>query len=264
MNIVLKNYYKIKWGDLMKGFKVLMYHEIIKREDFDYSKYKGIKVKQNYQDRLPPALFTYLEEFERQMKYLYDEGYTTLKLEDIVDFYYGNKELPEKSVLLTFDDMYKSVLLYAYPILKKYKFNGVGFVVKDWLFDEVQSYSIRESVCLCHKELNEMTDVFEYANHTNSLHKRDGGVTALQNVDKDLFIEDIKACEEYVDTKHVFAYPFGIYTDGNIDWLKEEEFLLAFTSKGGKNTKDTNPYKLNRNGIFIDCDFENFNDIIME
>jgi len=64
----------------MEGFNVLMYHEIIKKKDFDYVNYKGIKVKQGYQDVLPPVLFAYLENFERQMKYLHDEGYRTLTL----------------------------------------------------------------------------------------------------------------------------------------------------------------------------------------
>jgi peptidoglycan/xylan/chitin deacetylase (PgdA/CDA1 family) len=247
---------------MMQGFNVLMYHEIIKKEDFDYAKYKGIKVKQRYEDVLPPVLFAYLEEFEKQMKYLYDEGYVTLTLNDVVDFYYNNKPLPEKSILLTFDDMYKSVLLYAYPILKRYGLHAVGFVVKDWLFDEEQDYSTTQSVCLSKEELSQMRDVFEYANHTTALHIRKDGQGILQSIDKESFIKDINACEEFVTTKHAFAYPFGIYRGENIDWLKESGFLLAFTSAGGTNTKETNTYELYRNGILLNYDFEKFKAII--
>jgi peptidoglycan/xylan/chitin deacetylase (PgdA/CDA1 family) len=242
----------------MEGFHVLMYHELIKKEDFDYANYKGIKVQQDYQDILPPVLFAHLEAFESQMKYLYEEGYVTLTLRDVIDFYYHNKALPEKSVLLTFDDLYKSILLYAYPILKKYNFHAVGFVVKDWLFEEVQSYSTTQSVCLSKQELEQMKDVFEYANHTKALHTRRAGQGALQIVDKSSFIEDMKDCEQYVGTKNVFAYPFGIYTDENIDWLKGEGFLLAFTSVDGKNTKATDTYKLHRNGVLLGYDLEAF------
>jgi len=242
----------------MEGFNVLMYHELIKKEDFDYANYKGIKVQQDYQDVLPPVLFAYLKSFEKQMKYLHEEGYVTLTLKDVIDFYYNDKVLPEKSVLLTFDDLYKSILLYAYPILKKYHFHAVGFVVKDWIFDELQSYSVTQSVCLSKKELDQMKDVFEYANHTEALHTRLDGQGALLSVDKTLFLKDIKACEEHVNTKHVFAYPFGIYKDENIGWLKEAEFLLAFTSVGGTNTKATNTYKLHRNGVLLDYDLEKF------
>ncbi len=245
----------------MEKFTVLMYHEIISKEEFDYTKYEGIKVQQDYHDVLPPVLFVYLDEFEKQMKYLYDEGYVTLSLKDVIDFYYNNKVLPEKSVLLTFDDMYKSVLLYVYPILKKYNFHGVGFVVESWLFDDAQNYSKTQSVCLSREELDQMRDVFEYGNHTKALHTRKDGQTVLQSVEKTLFIEDIKACEQFVGTKHVFAYPFGAYTHENIEWLKECEFLLALTSEAGTNIKSTDPYKLHRNGVLLDYDFEQFKGI---
>ncbi|MDF2877790.1 MAG: hypothetical protein K0S30_886, partial [Clostridia bacterium] len=97
----------------IQNFSVLMYHEIIQKEDFKYGSYKGIKVQSGDKDRLPPVLFTYLEAFKEQMKYLYEEGYVTLTLQDLIDFYYKGKSLPEKAVLLTFDDLYQSVLTYA-------------------------------------------------------------------------------------------------------------------------------------------------------
>ncbi|MBS4536371.1 polysaccharide deacetylase family protein [Clostridium sp. D2Q-14] len=245
----------------MQNFTVLMYHELVKKVDFNYSDYQGIRVEQDYHDLLPPVLFAHLENFEQQMKYLYDEGYVTLSLKDVVDFYYNDQDLPEKSVLLTFDDMYKSVISYAYPILKRYNFHAVGFVVKDWIFNQVQFNTDNYSVCLSKEELTDMQDVFEYANHTTALHIRKDGATVLQNVDKDLFIEDVKTCDKFVSTKHVFAYPFGIYTEHNIEWLKEAGFLLAFTSEDGINTKRTDPYKLHRNGVLLDYDLEKFKDI---
>lgn len=246
----------------MKGFKVLMYHEIIGEKAFDYSKYRGIKVRQDYNDVLPPVLFAKLSEFEKQMEYLHDEGYVTLSMNDIIDFYYNDKKLPDKSVLLTFDDMYKSVLLYAYPILKKHGFHAAGFVVGDWIFDEPQNNSPYHSVCLSTEELEQMKDVFEYANHTKALHTRMDGKGALQTIDKESFHEDIMSCEQLVGTKHVFAYPFGIYTDENIHWLKEAGFRLAFTSEGGTNTRDTDPFKLHRNGVLLNYDIEKFRSIM--
>lgn len=242
----------------MERFYVLMYHEIIKRKDFDINNPSHIKVKQNYDDVLPNILFAYLEEFEKQMKYLYDNGYKTLRLRDVVDCYYNNKALPEKSVLLTFDDMYKSVYKYAYPILKKYKFNAVGFVVLDWLFEEGQEYSYSSSVCMSKRELNEIRDVFEFANHTKSLHTRSSEQTVVQIIDKQSFIDDIKECEEFIDAKGAFAYPFGGYNEEVISRLKELDFKLGFTSKPGANNLNTSPFELNRNGILINMDIDKF------
>jgi len=112
------------------------------------------------------------------------------------------------------------------------------------------------------EELDQMRDVFEYANHTGSLHTRNNGKGALEDIDKNSFAQDIKACEDYVTTKHVFAYPFGIYTTENMDWLREGGFLMAFTSVPGKNTKETNPYELYRDGVLLDYDLEKFKAVL--
>jgi peptidoglycan/xylan/chitin deacetylase (PgdA/CDA1 family) len=246
----------------MSGFHALMYHEIVKKKEYNPDSYLGIDVKQDYKDVLPQVLFAFKEEFEKQMEYLYENGYVTLKLQQVMDFYYNDKPLPEKAVLLTFDDLYKSQLLNAYPILKKYKFNAVGFVALDWLFDEPKEYSAKYSVCLSKEELEMMSDVFEYANHTKSLHTRKDNLTALQTVDKNIFVEDIKACEEFVSVKNVFAYPFGAFTEENIRWLMEIGIQLAFTSQGGKNTKEANPLTLHRNAVILQYDLEKFKEIL--
>jgi peptidoglycan/xylan/chitin deacetylase (PgdA/CDA1 family) len=242
----------------MQGFNVLMYHEIIKKEDFDFNNASHIKVKQDYDDILPNILFTYLEEFEKQMAYLFENGYKTLTLKDVIDFYYNGKALEQKSVLITFDDMYKSLYIYAYPILKKYNFNAVGFVVLDWLFDEEMGYSPSSSVCMSKSELKEIADVFEFANHTKSLHTRRGQETTVQSIEEKIFINDIQQCEEFVSFKGAFAYPFGGYNEEVIARLKALGFKLGFTSKPGKNDLNTNPFELHRDGVFINMDLNKY------
>lgn len=242
----------------MSSFITLMYHEIIKKEDFTPTVNQGICVSDNYVDKLPTPLFCFLDEFEKQMKYLYENGYKTLTLKEVKDFYYEGKTLPEKAVLLTFDDLFKSVYIYAYPILKKYCFHAVGFMVKNWLFSEPQEYSVEKSVTMSLKEVEEISNVFEFANHTASLHKRGKDYTEVQIAEKALLYKDLMACEEVVNTKGVFAYPFGGYNQGVIDNLKEWGYLLGFTSDPGKNTAKTNPMELHRYGVFINYDIDKF------
>ena len=44
-----------------------------------------------------------VEQFDSQIKYLIDEGYTIITLDELLDAWAGNGELPEKPVVLTFD-----------------------------------------------------------------------------------------------------------------------------------------------------------------
>ncbi len=248
-------------------FATLMYHEIREKQMFQPGQPSPIDVKQDYNDQLPSPLFVTLENFKDQMRYLYENHYHTLTLQQIIDYYYNETELPEKSVLLTFDDCYQSVKLYAYPILKNYQFHAVAFVVSGWLNDEKKSFTPEKSVCLTYMDLEEMADVFEFANHTNQFHTRtDTAVSAIMEADDCSLLDDLDQCNKnpIITAKDVFAYPFGLYSDRNVTLLKNEGYRLAFTSEPGKNNVNTNPLLLKRNVIPYFMDMNAFRDIVNE
>ena len=247
---------------MMDGFYTLLYHEIVEKEGYDRSKYHGIKVNQDYADTLPEPLFVFKDEFDKQMKYLYEAGYKTLTLKEVQNYYYQNQPLPEKSILITFDDCYKSVLLNAYPTLRKYGFNAVAFVVLAWLFDEPIDYDVNNSITMSKEELLSMRDVFEYANHTNALHTREGMKSGIQCASREAFLKDLHQCEAFVNSKGSFAYPFGYYDKETIETLKEFGTKIAFTTLKGINTKDRNPYELYRNMVTLGMSLREFTKMI--
>src|SRR5499427_517209 len=71
--------------------------------------------------------------FDAQMRYLKAEGYHTLTLSEFLEFTRLNRQLPRKSVVLTFDDGYKSFKQYAYPVLKELGFTATLFVYTDYV-----------------------------------------------------------------------------------------------------------------------------------
>ncbi|MGA8849160.1 MAG: polysaccharide deacetylase family protein [Dehalococcoidia bacterium] len=82
--------------------------------------------------------------FHKQIEYL-SHGYEFLRLDALVECIHQRKSLPEKAVVITFDDGYKDNYLYAYPILKKYRipatiFLSTGYIDKSRLFwwDEIR------------------------------------------------------------------------------------------------------------------------------
>jgi hypothetical protein len=234
------------------SFATLVYHEIRESKMFHPNQASPIKVRQNYEDNLPSLLFVTLENFTMQMEYLYENHYHTLTLDEIRNYYYNQASLPEKSVLLTFDDCYQSIAHYAYPILKKYGFHGVSFVVTGWLNIQTTPFQPEKSVCLTQKELAQMNDVFEYANHTDLFHTRSNTFTSMmmETTNMEIF-EDLDRCNSnpIIGANDVFAYPFGLYTEHTGALLKEKGFCLAFTTNEGANDRNTDPLFLNRTVI---------------
>ncbi len=234
------------------SFVTLMYHEIRERRMLRPEQYSPIDVNQNYYDELPPTLFVSLENFEEQMNYLFVNGFHTLSLEELRQYFYHGKAIPQKSVLLTFDDCYQSVKEYAYPILKKYHFHAVGFVVTGWLHTSAKPFQTESSICMTRNDLEEMKDVFEYANHTELFHTRSSRTSSAMMVTDDQAIsEDLDRCNAsgILDVTDTFAYPFGLWIDRHVSLLRRKGFRLAFTSEGGKNDTSIDPLLLRRNVI---------------
>lgn len=198
------------------SFSTLMYHEIRKEKEFNPESPSSIDVGQNYDDILPSPLFVTLEHFETQMSYLHEQNYHTLTLDEVKEYYQG-KPIPAKSVLLTFDDCFQSVKEYAYPLLKKYGFHAVAFVVTSWLHDTAKDYNPEKSICMTKEDLADISDVFEYANHTDSFHQRTNDTTSMMmEASDEQFSNNLNICNEYVQVKDVFAYPFGLFNDRNV------------------------------------------------
>jgi peptidoglycan/xylan/chitin deacetylase (PgdA/CDA1 family) len=245
------------------SFTTLMYHEIRESGMLHPGQSSPIKVRQGYEDQLPSPLFVTLENFSEQMKYLYDNQYHTLTLAEVIDYYSG-AELPENSVLLTFDDCYQSIARYAYPILKKYQFHATAFVVTGWLNVSREPFDAEHSVCMTENELMEMSDVFEYANHTDLFHTRSGMTSIIMEAGDEEFAKDLDRCNSnpVIRAKEVFAYPFGLYTDRNVELLRSKGFRLAFTSENGKNDRNTEPLLLNRNVVPYFMTIEAFQELL--
>ncbi len=78
--------------------------------------------------------------FEEQMKYLYTNGYHPISFSNYVNSFKDGSTLPEKAVVLTFDDGWKTQYKYAIPILEKYKFTATFFIVTDYVDNKYPAY----------------------------------------------------------------------------------------------------------------------------
>ena len=120
-------------------------------------------------DRDENSLTVHTDEFDEQMKYLSDNGYHTITPEEMMDAWENGTPLPEKPVILTFDDGYVDNYKNAYPILEKYNLKGTIFLISDFIgtypnymtwaqVDEMQQSGLIdfESHTLSHPELDKI------------------------------------------------------------------------------------------------------------
>ena len=163
--------------------------------------------------------------FERQMNYLYEHGYTTIHLNQLEDFLDGKIQLPAKTVVITMDDGYRSNYEIAYPILKKSHTYNTHYLTTD------------KKSALITKDYNDV-----YADLSKAS-------TTLAMLD----------CSPYA-----FSYPYGSYNDNIKQVLKNIGVRMAVTVRPGRVTRQSNKLELPRYNISGTINFEDFKKIVSE
>ena len=115
----------------------------------------------------------------RHFAWMQAHGYHPVSINDLLDAKLGKKLLPNKPVLLTFDDGYESVYSRVYPLLKLYKYPAVSALVGSWL--EVENgqtvqygdEKVPREHFLSTQQIKEMADsgLVEFASHSYDLHR---------------------------------------------------------------------------------------------
>jgi hypothetical protein len=89
-------------------------------------------------------------QFEKDMLYLNEHGYTTVLPSDLLRYAKGEGELPEKPVMITFDDGYYNNLVYVLPILKRLQLKAVISIGRKLYRRGYGTYGCKPNVCPSH------------------------------------------------------------------------------------------------------------------
>ena len=188
--------------------------------------------------------------FEKDLKYLQENNYTTIVMQDLIDYVYNGKPLPEKPVVLTFDDGYSNNFLYAYPLLEKYNSKAVLSLIG--YYTDLYTKTPDENPSYSHitwDNVNEMikSGRVEFQNHSYNLHTTDKGRNGTKKKrgesDSDyraLLLSDLGKLQDafktntgYVPT--TFTYPFGSVSNASFDIIKEMGFKASLSCESGMN-----------------------------
>ena len=170
--------------------------------------------------------------FEEQMKYLKDNGYTTLTPDEFYEWHSGERDFPEKTVMITFDDGFYGTYYLAYPIIKKYglaatvfcvgKHNGTPTAEYDPVTEK--DYYVGQDVV---DKVREEYPRFCFESHTYDMHARVDGEKPALSFSYEQIMDDCKKNEPY--GFRYLAYPWGTYSDTMKKALKDSGYKMAFS-----------------------------------
>lgn len=180
--------------------------------------------------RMPP------DQFEAQMAYLKEQGYQSITLNQLYQAFYKGGSLPHKPVVITFDDGYVDNYTNAFPILKKYKYTATVFMVSSY---------IGGKGFLSWPQLKELAaSGWEIEGHTITH-------PYLSKVDEETLGHELKNSKEILEEGlgkpvNFFAHPYGDYNGIVTQAIKDNGYLMAFTTKRGWANPKENALEVKR------------------
>ncbi|WP_281885012.1 polysaccharide deacetylase family protein [Paenibacillus sp. YYML68] len=203
--------------------------------------------------------------FREQLAFLKANGYQFITLDAFKRFYEG-EPVPDKAVLVTFDDGYTSFHEHALPILKELDVPAVNFIVTE----DLDAPGVKPIPTLTREEALDIVGykpgMFDLQCHSHALHYKVGDEGALtgrllihghpeneaeykQRVERDSEACARSLAELYdgdVSRTNTFAYPFGIHSELAQSIIQQEGFDYAFTIVSGMATRNSLPLEIPR------------------
>ncbi len=173
-----------------KGLRILMYHKVSE------GKVDGLTIS--------------TENLKRQFEFIRQRGYHILSFTDLYEYIKIGKPLPERSLILTFDDAYRNFKEYAVPLLKSYGYKASVFIPVGYM-GKTNTWDNGSDPILTAGEINELSysGNIEFGIHS-FLH------CSYAELDPAGIGKDLNLCIQTLDYHHipfvrVLAYPYGNY-----------------------------------------------------
>lgn len=176
------------------------------------------------------------QKLKAQLQYIKDSGYTTLTMTELNDYISKHTPIPEKSIVITFDDGYKDNYTNAFPILKELDMKATIFVITSVIDD---------GYYLSKNEIKELSDYgIDIQSHTvKHLH--------LNTLSYEEQLQELKTSKETLESitnKPVIsvAYPFGDHDENTLKAAKAAGYNLGFLTDKGLAKPTSQSISLNR------------------
>lgn len=176
-----------------------------------------------------PALFA------RHLDRIQAEGYTTISLYDLQAHLWQGAPLPEKPVILTFDDGYRDNYTNAFPLLRERGMIATIFVVTDFMDEERPEYMTWE---MAREMLAAGISIESHGRNHMSLKNRDNDHLVWQALGS---LETIEA--ELGVRPRFIAYPAGEFDENTIAIFASANYWAGYTTIQGATHSNEDPFR---------------------
>jgi peptidoglycan/xylan/chitin deacetylase (PgdA/CDA1 family) len=225
-------------GNGHRSLRVLMYHKV---NDLPANPLT-----------MPVALF------DEQMDQLRQLGYRVVDLDAVLAHYRERKPLPERAVLITFDDGYHDNLEHAAPVLQKYGYPAVLFVPIGYLGDPLPLP--HEERLAAHGILNRTIDWEELAEleragiriESHGISHRPLADLEVDEAAREIALSKLQLEDRLGRPVRAFSYVKGSeahYKPVHLSLVRQAGYDVAFTAVSGANSPATDPLQLRRYNI---------------
>lgn len=214
-------------------------------------------------DESGSVISTAPETFRRQMKFLSENGYKVVSLNELINLLSEDNTPLLKTIALTFDDGFQNFFTKAFPILDEFGFKATVFLVtdfcgknNDWVGNPT---NFPPSKLLSWEEIKELHNYgIEFGNHTQT----HPDLTKISAVQAENEITESKAKIEDMLGSDVttFAYPFGKFNQ-SIKQIVEKEHKAACSTNLGKIQSGSDYFSLERVDTYYLSNLKIFNQL---
>jgi peptidoglycan/xylan/chitin deacetylase (PgdA/CDA1 family) len=194
--------------------------------------------------------------FREQMRYLKANGYRVVSLTDFIEFTRLDRQLPQRTVVLTFDDGYRAFKDHAYPLLKELGFTATLFIYTDWVgagrgalsWADLRELAAAGMDIQAHSKTH--ADLRRAQGETEAQYAR--RMQAELEQPQDLFNRNLGR------RSRVLAYPYGRWEEGLLPKVKEYGYIAAFSVRRQGNASFVRPLAGHRSQIYSEMTLDDF------
>jgi peptidoglycan/xylan/chitin deacetylase (PgdA/CDA1 family) len=175
-----------------------------------------------------PELFVDPKDFESQMKWLKDQGYTGVTLNQVYDAWFKGAEIPEKPVVISFDDGYRGQYVYARRTLRDMSWPGVLNLIVRTLNPggELSTAMVQQMI----------KDGWELDSHTEN--HLDVATLSGAELQHEVGQSRVDLQHQFHQPVNFFCYPSGSYDAESVKAVQDAGYLGATTTQEGLASKD--------------------------